>query len=125
MPVVRATGLLSSIGTFQLPSGALTATGFPDGTYVDVAGLTDLACQVSSSSFDRVAGNTVKSQATQEGMNSGYVLFGDYYPDAVSVWRNGGRLVIDGEIYPNEDVLLVDCDSQRQHTSALIRLVTE
>ena len=125
MPAVRATGLLSSLGTFQAPSGTLTANGFPDGTYVDVAGLVGLACQVASSRFVKVQGETVKTKDYQQAIDSSYVMFGDFYPDAETCWRNGGRLVIDGQVYPNEDVLLVGADSQSRHTSALIRVVTE
>lgn len=125
MPAARATGLFSSLATFQVPSGGLTDTGFPDGSYTDVAGLIDIACQVSSSRFDRAAGTTNKSLATQQAMGSDYIMLSDYYPDAETVWRNGGRVVIDGAIFPNEDIMTVDSDSQHRHTSMLIRMVTE
>lgn len=125
MPAARATGLFSSLATFQVPSGAFTETGFPDGTYVDADGLVDIACQVSSSRFDRATGTTAKSMATQDAMGSDYIMLSDYYPDAETVWRNGGRVVIDGSLYPNEDIMAVDSDSQRRHTSIVIRQVSE
>lgn len=125
MQAVNASGLLTQVASFQLPSGEFSANGFPDGEFLPVDGLTELPCKVSSSRFDREAGATVKTMARQLAEGTGYVLFGAYYPQAEAVWRNGGRLVVDGVVYANEDLISVGGDSMGTHTSCLIRLVTE
>lgn len=61
MPLARATGLFCSLCTFQAPSGVLTDNGYPDGTFVNVAGLVEIACQNAPSGG--VGGNI---QATQK-----------------------------------------------------------
>lgn len=124
MPAARASGLDVSVCTIQVPSGALTDNGFPDGTYVDVAGLVDLACQVAPTSIARISANTTKLLSEQESCNTSHVLFYDYLPQIETAWRNGGRAVIDGEIYSNQDIMGVESDSQNTQTRMTVRVET-
>lgn len=125
MEVVNASGMLTQLASFQLPSGNFTDNGMPDGLFVDVAGLTELPCKVSSMRFDRAIGSEVQTLARQVSTDTSYVLFGALYPQAETVWRNGGQLVIDGAVYPNADIVGVSSDSMGTHTSILLRTVSE
>ena len=124
MAAARATGLDRSLCTFQIPDGSVTDNGFPGGSYVDVVGLVDLPCQVAPTSTLRVSAQTTKMLTEQEALNSSHVLLYGYYPDAEAAWRQGGRMVINGQIFENNDVLGVESDSQQTQTRAIVRVVT-
>ena len=128
MPAALQTGLfVKATVTFQTPldtSAGFTQTGFPTGAYVDVPGLTDLQAMVAPTSILRVSGNTIKSLSEQEALNSSHVLLGGYYPDAEDAWRAGGRAVINGLTYENNDILAVESDSQKTQTRMAVRVVT-
>jgi hypothetical protein len=110
--------------TFQVPSGALTANGNPDGTYVDVPGLVALEGQIAPVSLARLSATTQKALAEQSAMTLQHCLLYGYYPDAETAWRNGARVVVNGAIYTNKDVLGVESDSQKLMTRILLRVVT-
>jgi hypothetical protein len=127
MAAVAALGLDTSLCTMQLPSGALTDSGFPvtdASAWVDVVGLVDIPCQIAPNSVLRVQASTVKTIAEQESLNSNHVLLYGYYPAVETVWRNGGRAVINGNIYPNDDIMGVESDSQQTQTRMTLRVVS-
>ena len=129
MKAVIGVGLDTSLCTMQVPSSALTDSGFPvtvpdASAWVDVVGLVDIPCQVAPNSVLRVQATTVKTIAEQEALNSSHVLLYGYYPAVETVWRNGGRAVINGDIYPHDDILGVESDSQHTQTRMALRVVS-
>ena len=126
MPLARATGLFASLCTFQVPSGALTDNGFPDGSFVDVVGLVGLACQNAPSGMTggNVQATQMKAIPEDTFSNKSHVLLAGYYPDAETAWRMGGRMIVDGQIYQNGDILGVESDSQSQMTRVEVTVVT-
>lgn len=120
-----ASGLFKSLVTIQVPDGAYTDNGFPSGDYVDVEGLVDLCAMVAPPSVARIPPSTSKTLSLQQAMNAAHVLLGGYYPTAETAWRQGGRAVVDGVIYPAQDILAVESDSQSTQTRMYIRVVSE
>lgn len=113
MPAVRATGLLVSLATFQVPDG-LTAGGFVSPNYVDVAGLVDIACTAPPVGIGTgFSANESKTQETQQAKQEFHVLLDSFYPAVNDVWRAEGRVVIDGNAW---DVVGVEHDSQSEMT---------
>lgn len=125
MEQALATGLFKDVVTIQVPSGVLTDVGFPDGTYVDVAGLIDIEAMVAPPSTSRIPSNTSKTLSLQQALNAVHVLLGGFYPDAETAWRNGGRAIVNTRLYENEDILAVESDSQSTQTRMYLRVVTE
>lgn len=128
MPAALATGLFEkALVTFEAPvdtEAGYSGSGFPTGAFLPVAGLIDILAMVAPTSVARVSGQTKKSIQQQEASNSSHVLLGCYYPDAETVWRNGGRAVINGVLYENNDILAVESDSQQQMTRMEVRVLT-
>jgi hypothetical protein len=127
MPAARLTGLFRDVVTFQLPldsEAGFTDTGFPTGVFVDAPGLVNLAAIIAPTSVIRISGQTVKTDAEQKALNSSHLLLAGYYPDAEAAWRSGARVVVNGDVYPNDDVLAVESDSQHTQTRVEIRVAT-
>ena len=126
MPAALSTGLFEQTTvTFQAPvQTALTGAGFPTGAYADVAGLTDLPAMASPTSIARLSGSTEKTIEKQTALNMSHVLLGGYYPAAEACWRAGGRAIIGGLLYENNDILVVESDSQQTQTRMGVRVVT-
>ena len=132
MPMVRRSGLLASLATFQQPAGATTEdpagnlddSGFPLGVWQDVAGLVAIPSMFSTTATggNSSGANSAKSlQETQQNAPKMLVL-DDRYPAAEQGWRNGWRVLVDGVAY---DVMGIEGDSQGQYTHCLVRLLTE
>ena len=111
MPIVRNSGLLVSLATFQLPDG-LTSGGFVSADYVDVAGLVNIPCTAPPLSFAMgFSAEEAKSQEEQQAKQEFHVLLDSYYPAIDDVWRGEGRIVIDGNPF---DIVGHEHDSQLQ-----------
>jgi len=113
MPIVRASGLLVSTATFQVPDG-LTDGGFVSPNYVDVVGLVGIACTAPPMNVGvGFSADEKKTQEEREADQSFHILLDSFYPSANDVWRDEGRVVIDGIPY---DLVGVEGDSQSQMT---------
>lgn len=129
MPRARATGLLSSICTFQMLSGTRDQDG-PVNVYIDVPGLVGIACQRAAPSDARIQATEQKTIGQIDSSNLWHVLLDNYY-NAVSVTLPDGqvvsgpqtamRAVVDGVPF---DVLGVEPDSQEQMTRVQLQKVT-
>jgi hypothetical protein len=120
-----STGLFRDTVTIQVPDGLVTDNGSPSGVFVDVDGLVDLLAMVSPPSPSRIPSNTAKTLTFQQAMNAAHVLLGGYYPAVEAAWRQGGRAVVSGVIYTDQDILAVESDSQSTQTRLYIRVVSE
>ena len=116
MAEVADTGLFVSLCTLQEPSGTFTASGAPDGLYVDVPGLVGIPCMAPPIN----AGET-RTLAEIEASDMQRVLLDGYYPTVDAGWRNGWRAVVDGVAY---DLAGVRSDSQSMMTELTVKLVT-
>lgn len=132
MPMVRRSGLLVSLATFEVlrgattedPAGTLDDSGFPEYVYDPVDGLVDIPCMFSTTA---TGGNSVgasESKGLEESkLNAPKILVLDRrYPTAETGWRAGWRVTVDGTQY---DVMGVEPDSQGQYTHALCRSLTQ
>ena len=126
MPAARATGLFVSLATFQVPSGVVFDNGMPDGSYIDFAGLVGIQCQnaPSGGAGGNIQATQVKAQPEDLFLNKSHVLLAGFYPDAETAWRLGGRMIVDGLIYANGDILGVESDSQSTQTRVEVRVAT-
>jgi hypothetical protein len=116
MPMAIDTGLFVSLCTIQQPSGVLGSSGYPDGAWVIVAGLVDIACMAAPVGLAHVHATEVKG-AEVLGLQPKHVLLDSYYPTIVSKWR----AVIDGVAH---DIVGVEHDSQYQMTRMEVRLAS-
>jgi len=131
MPMVRASGLLVSLATFQQPRGATTEdpagnlddSGFPVPEWDDIAGLVDIACTAPPLSFSDSSIAATEMKGMQESMLNApkHVLLDSRYATAEAGWKNGWRIVIDGLPY---DLMGVESDSQFQMTRCYVRRLT-
>ncbi len=118
MPLVKASGLLVSLCTIKQPSGTLGATGTPDGTYSDVAGLVAIPCTAPPLS-DKITAVEIKNIEDTLAVQPLHVLLDDYYPTINAGVSAGWIAVIDGTTY---DLLGAEHDSQKQMTRLSVRL---
>lgn len=125
MPAALATGLFRDTVTIQVPDGLLTDNGSPSGNFVDVDGLVGLKAMASPPSPGRISSNTSKTLSYQQALNALHVLLGGYYPAAETAWRQGGRAVVNGVTYLDQDILAVESGSQATQTRLYIRVVSE
>lgn len=113
MPIVRASGLLVSLATFQVPDG-LTDGGFASPNYADVAGLINIACTSAPRNTGvGFSADEKKMQGEREADQEFHIVLDDLYLAVNDVWRDGGRVVIDGIPY---DLTGVEHPSQFQYT---------
>lgn len=121
MPIVRNSGLLVSLATFQVPDG-LTDGGFVSPNYVDVAGLVDIACTAPPlSTGTGLSASEAKGVEKRDADQQFHVLLDSYYPAVDDVWRGGGRVVIDGTAY---NLTGHERDSQKQMSRVRAENVT-
>ncbi len=122
MVAVRATGLLTSLATFQAQSGSTGPTGFPLNVYAPVVGLIDIACMDAPlGTGEGFSVDEAKAQPQILSRGERHILLDAFYPAAADVWRGGGNIVIDGVTY---DLLGVESDSQRQQTRVRAQVAT-
>ncbi len=126
MPTVRASGLLVSLCTIQRPSGNQDASGAPDGLYVPVTGLINIACtSPPSASAKGMPAAEVRGPADTFATQPHHVLLDSYYPQIQDEWlgtatQEGGAIAtIDGIDYT---LIAVEHDSQSQMTRMEVRL---
>ncbi len=75
-------GLMQSTVTIQQPSGALTSTGAPDGTYTNVTGLVNLQCMDAPENTGSSFSVWEKSEPDKvESFARRHVLLNGYYPE--------------------------------------------
>ena len=121
MDIVRDSGLLVSLATFQVPDG-LTAGGFVSASYVDVPGLVNIACTAPpTNTGSGFSADEKKSQEEQEADQEFHILLDSWYPVVDDVWRAGGRVVVDGNAF---DVVGHEHDSQFQMSRVRVRNAT-
>ena len=121
MDIVRNSGLLVSLATFQVPDG-LTAGGFVSASYVDVPGLVNIECTAPPLiTGDGIGADEKKSQEEQESDQEFHILLDSYYAVVDDVWRAAGRVVVDGNAF---DVVGHEHDSQFQMSRVRVRNAT-
>ncbi len=121
MPIVRNSGLLVSRATFQVPPD-LTAGGFVSADYVDVIGLMDIKCMMSPlGTGTGFSASESKAQEEQQSNQEFHIVLDDFYPAVDDVWRNSGRVTVDGLAL---DVTGVEHPSQNQYTRVRAQNVT-
>lgn len=126
MPIVRASGLLTSLATFQSSDAADFPDGFYSGQYEPIAGLEDLPCIASPQDTSYVAADETKTVQTVTSDELLHVSFGDVYPGINAGWREGWQVVLTDVLGSavTYDVLGVGTDSQGQHSVCKVRLTT-
>lgn len=120
MPAARATGLLRSICRIQQPDTSITPNGSPSGGFVDVSGLTAIACMDAPESENRIQATEIKELAEIMAKGLRHVLLDSYYPQLDNAAGLGWRALIDGVAY---DLLGGEKDSQRTQTRLNLQLV--
>ena len=120
MPAVRATGLQSSLATFQAPSQDFS-TGMAPDSWTDVAGLVGIHCQLGPETDMRVIANEQRTQPMITASNIHRLELDDFYPTIETGWRSGWRVLVDGIAY---DISGVEHDSQSVVTRLCVRDVT-
>jgi len=121
MPMVRATGLLVSLCTIQVPSGADDAIGAPSGTYADVAGLINIPCTAPPEGIGTgISAAEMKELQYDSGIVPLHVLLDDWYPQIRDLWLAGARAVIDGTPF---DLMGAESDSQMKMTRLKLRIL--
>ena len=114
-------GLYVSLCTIQQPSGNFGPSGAPDGTYTNVSGRVNLACQRAAPAALAVTANEVKSVGQVESVLADHVAFPAYYPDLETAAGKGWRAIIDSVVY---DILGAECDSQKVLTRMEVQVAT-
>lgn len=128
MPAVRATGLQVSLATFQSPVQNFS-TGMQPDSWLDVAGLVGIHCQLGPETDGSVqahetrgqVGNITVASATVASTNLHRLELDDFYPAIEDGWRDGWRVVVDATPY---NITGVEHDSQSQVTRLRVQLVT-
>jgi hypothetical protein len=121
MPLAVATGLFVSLCSAWAPTGALTASGAPTGTYAPVSGLQNIPCMNAPTSEKRITADEAKSESQVLSTNSSHVLLAGYYPLFPAVGADAGWQVhIDGVTY---DLLGAESDSQDTQTRLNVQVV--
>jgi hypothetical protein len=137
MDVIRASGLLSSLCTFQAPSGVFDDAGAADGNYSDVIGLQNIPCMAPPPSDARIQATEVRALSEITSSEMHHVLLNGYYPTVDLGWRgdgtpqgawrmmlgdnDGAGNLINGFAYM---VMGVESDSQEQQTRIEVKLAT-
>ena len=119
MPAAIATGLLSSLATFQSPSADYDSAGAWDGTWDDVAGLVDIPCTAPPISDAKISATEARQLDQILANEYHHVLLDAWYQQLDEGWRNGWRVVIDGTAY---EIAGVESDSQGQMTRVTARI---
>ena len=119
MPEAVATGLFSSLFTAQQPSGVLDATGAPNGVWVPIAGLVNIACTAPPPSTARIQATEVRDLQEILSLQMKHVLLQGYYPSLMSASDKNWNALIDGIAY---DIMGAESDSQKEMTRVEVRI---
>jgi hypothetical protein len=114
-----ATGLFVSLFSAQQPSGNLGPSGAPDGTWIPIAGLSNIPCTAPPPSEARIAATEVKALEEILTLQIKHVLLNNYFPQLNGASDMDWRCLIDGVAY---DILGVEHDSQKQMTRLEVRI---
>lgn len=119
MPQAVTTGLFLSFCTVQAPDGLLIGAGQPSGAFVNIAGLTNIACMDAPSSVDRysILAEQKRGIGEIESLTFRHILLDSYYPIVETAERIGARVLIDGAAYT-----LLGAESDSQHVQTRLRL---
>jgi len=115
------TGRFQSLCTIQAPSGVFGPTGAPDGNYVDVAGLVNIACMDTPPSEIRIQSTELKDLEEILATRLKHILLDGYYYQIELGVPLGWRAVIDGVAF---DLLGAESDSQAQQTRMEVKLAS-
>jgi|SRR5882724_6927820 len=121
MPLVRATGLLVSLATFQAPTGNQDSSGSLDGTFANVAGLVNIPCTAPPANVGSITASVNRTPPQFLAYGSKHCLLDNYYPAVEGGAAAGWRAVIDGTNYT---LMGAESDSQHQMTRFEPRLET-
>jgi hypothetical protein len=127
MPAAIATGIFSSLATFQSPSADYDSAGAWDGTWANVAGLVDIPCTAPPISDAKITATEARQLQEILASEFHHVLLAGYYPALDAGWRGTGspagawRVLIDGEAF---EIAGVESDSQSQMTRVTARIST-
>lgn len=118
---VKDSGLFVSLCTIEQTSGTLTASGFPDGTFTAIAGLSNIPCMRAPVSMSFIRASEEKREPGIETLEPVHILLNGYYPaiPQLTSTRPSLRAVVDGINY---EVMGVEHDSQQQMTRLLARV---
>ncbi len=124
-------GLMQSTVTIQAPTGALTTTGAPDGTYANVAGLVNIQCMDAPENTGSSFSVWEKNEKDEiESFARRHVLLNGYYPDLSPDtnwgdvgWRAVVTSTVSGEVQ-TYDIRGAECDSGASQTRLSLRVVT-
>jgi len=119
MANVRASGLLQSLCTIMRPSGVQGDSGAPDGQYVAVAGLVDIACRMAPMSIGTPSADEHRLPEETQSEEPKHVLLNAAYPAVREVWLNGGVAVIDNIRYT---IMGVEGDGSSEMTRMYVRI---
>lgn len=123
MPAATAEGTFVSLCTIQQPDNVFTDSGFPSGTFVNIAGLVNIPCMKAPQSMIRIAADERKAEAGIQSLEPSHVLLDAYYPaiPQVTPTRPSLRAIVDGINY---EVMGVEHDSQLQMSRLTVRVAT-
>lgn len=120
MPLAVATGLFVSVCSAYAPTGALTASGAPTGTYAPVSGLQNIPCMSAPTSDSRITATETKAESEVISANSNHVLLAGYYPTFPTGTDEAWQVHIDGVVF---DLLGAESDSQSTQTRLNVQVV--
>lgn len=121
MAAALATGLFVSLCTIQKPDATFGPSGAPSNTYVDVAGLVNIACMTAVPSDARIQATEAKDLEEIQAKGFRHVTLNGYYANVLTGWRDGWRAIVDGVAY---DIIGAESDSQNTQTRIMAQLVT-
>lgn len=123
MPQATSEGTFVSLCTIQQPDNVFTDSGFPSGTFVNIAGLVNIPCMKAPLSMLRIGATEIKRVDSIESLEPSHVLLNAYYPaiPQVTPTRPSLRAIVDGINY---EVMGVEHDSQLQMSRLTVRVAT-
>ena len=127
MPAALATGVFVSLATFQAPNADYDAAGAWEGTWANIAGLTNIPCTAPPISDAKISATEARQLQEILASEFHHVLLAGHYPSLDQGWRGTGtpagawRVLVDGTAY---ELAGVESDSQGQMTRVTARIST-
>lgn len=123
-------GLGASTVTFRQPTGGLTSTGAPDGTYSDVSGLVGLQCMDAPDNLGSSLSATETNAVGEiESMARRHVLLNGYYSQLSpsTNWGDAGWIAVVTNTLTGQvqtyDVRGAEADSHQSQSRVCLRKV--